>query len=724
MESDRREPPTNAGVPDAINRALTKGLAFEPKQRHASLQALVRALSPAPRTRVPWLTLGLAAIAVAGLVAVGLATRSDGANPYPCVASGATVPAVWSADAIDRLSGALGEAGFGDPDAIAHKADAAAHAYGAEVWRVRNSLCTTLGARPEDLARQQHCLRLRAEALGETVTALADPSPAVARQAIPMLTELPPADACLDAAGLGAREAPPADDVYAERRTLTRAARALARGDGETAKSLAGEVLASTDNSVSRSYALKILGLLELNAYNLEAAERHVRAALASAREAKDAAAEWRALLLLARLLGERPESRPKIAALVDAASERATAVGERGDFEFEYATALALRHVDLPEAQTHAQATVDAAQGRSPAAPRLTIDALRLREELRYAQNRLQPFAKIEDLQSALKLAERELGPEHPEVAALKGRLGLRLGLGLDFEGALRNFAEAKALLAADVGDNRERRGMTLLREAHIHTMIGQHDAATTSAEAALAIFKGRPDRQREQVAALKQLGAARFMAGDADAADAALGEAAQLAERFAGTEAVDWLGLLHTWGGAKMLKGDYEGMHATAVRAKDWLESKYGVATLEIALAYVQVGDSLLLLQRCDDAIAAYTRSLRIRIDLDIDPDDHMLRAVIGKAICQAIGGEVEAAADSRAQAKELVAKGFDPYQVYAQWMQMIDVELRWHRGDRAGARELARAAAEASRARGVRFRPYTAALDQWLAAHAGVE
>ena len=724
MESGKREPPTNDDVPETINRALERGLALDPRKRHVSLKALIRALSPAPRTRRPWLLLGAATTAIAGLVAVGVTSQDEGDNPYPCVATGPTVPAAWNDDALDRLSAALTEAGFAEPGPIVGKADATAHAYGAELWRVRNSLCTTLGARPEDLARQQHCLRLRTDTLAQAVDTLAEASPAIARQAIPILTELPPADVCLDAAALEARESPPADAVYAQRRELLRAAAAFGRGDDETAETIAGEVLAAAEDGVTQAHARRVLGLVALNAYDLAAAEKQTRAAIAAAREAKDAATEWRSLLLLARILGERPEDRKKIPALADAANDRATAVGERGDFDFEFSTALALRHKDLPKAQTHAQAAVDSALGRSPPAPRLTIDALSLREALRFAENRLQPLAKIEDLRSALEISERELGPEHPQTAGVKAQLALRLGLGLQFAASLAMFEDAAQLLDADIGDNRERRAMVRLRQANIYTNMGQPGPAAEAAREALEVFKDRPDRIRQQIGAHSQLGAAHFLAGDAEAADTALGQASLLAQRFAGTGAVDWMGLLHTWGGAKMLKGDYEGMRLLAERAKDWLEDKHGVAGIEIVLAYVHIGDALLLLRRCDEAIAAYTRSQRIRLDLELEPDDHQLRSIIGKAICHAINGDAEAAEDSRAQVKELLADGSDPYKVYAQWMQMIDVELKWHRGDRAGARELAKAAAAASRARGVRFRPYTAAIEQWLEAHSGVE
>jgi tetratricopeptide (TPR) repeat protein len=338
----------------------------------------------------------------------------------------------------------------------------------------------------------------------------------------------------------------------------------------------------------------------------------------------------------------------------------------------------------------------------------------------MEFRRNVLQPSVGLPDLETALDVAERGLGPEHPDCAVAKLSLAIRHAQALRFPLAERLVREAMETLANDVGDNRERRGQALLAAARLRTMLGQAPEAVSAAAAAFEIFDGRDGRRPQQIQALQTLGIARFNAGDGDGADEALSRANDLAKTLAGTAAVDWVSLNHAWGGANMLRHDYESALDKFVTAKDWLEDKHGVAHIELAIAYTHVGDALLVLQRCSEAIAAYNRALRIRVELEVEPDDHMLRGVIGKAICDAQLGDADAAKDGLRRVAELYAKGLDPYQVFEHWASMTTAELQWREGDRAAAREVAEVAAAGYRERGPLFTIYVVVIEDWLRAH----
>jgi len=64
-------PPPGVSVPRRVHRAIVKGLAVKPEGRHASMRALLRAITPPTRNRRTWILGGLGGLAIgAGVVAV------------------------------------------------------------------------------------------------------------------------------------------------------------------------------------------------------------------------------------------------------------------------------------------------------------------------------------------------------------------------------------------------------------------------------------------------------------------------------------------------------------------------------------------------------------------------------------------------------------------------------------------------------------------------------
>jgi tetratricopeptide (TPR) repeat protein/predicted Ser/Thr protein kinase len=72
-------PPGNVSVPRRIHRAILKGLESKPEDRHASMQALIRAMTPRTRNRRTWVLGGVGGLAL-GAAAVAAVDASD----QPC----------------------------------------------------------------------------------------------------------------------------------------------------------------------------------------------------------------------------------------------------------------------------------------------------------------------------------------------------------------------------------------------------------------------------------------------------------------------------------------------------------------------------------------------------------------------------------------------------------------------------------------------------------------
>ncbi|MBV1858591.1 MAG: serine/threonine protein kinase, partial [Nannocystaceae bacterium] len=113
---ERIEPPkSDSAVPRRVLKALRRGLSRDPERRHASMEALLRALGGGSRS-----TAWMMGVAAAGLVALGIAGTASARNE-PCPTS-TRMHEVWSPQAKARLMDGLS----GEQDAcLLYTSDAA-----------------------------------------------------------------------------------------------------------------------------------------------------------------------------------------------------------------------------------------------------------------------------------------------------------------------------------------------------------------------------------------------------------------------------------------------------------------------------------------------------------------------------------------------------------------------------------------------------------------------
>lgn len=102
----REPPPSGRALPRRLRRAIDRGLALDPRDRHASMNALLARLDP-PRWKGLALTAGLAAV-VAGPI-VGTATFLG--MSQRCADAGAGIQSQWNSEQASRLRQRIVDAG-------------------------------------------------------------------------------------------------------------------------------------------------------------------------------------------------------------------------------------------------------------------------------------------------------------------------------------------------------------------------------------------------------------------------------------------------------------------------------------------------------------------------------------------------------------------------------------------------------------------------------------
>ncbi len=211
-------PPRDSKVPASIHRAMVKGLAPDPMDRHPSMDALLEVLTSPhdDRRMLAIVVASVATLAAAGGVAALMAPRlfPDACADMPEQA------AAWNDAAADRMHAAAValSLGFGETTFVhlRRELDRWASSWAA----VRTDAC----AGPvEELATRRACLDLAERRVAALVEAMARPSPAMLERAIDAVTALPDPQRCLAAARTSDASALERPEVGALRTEVARA---------------------------------------------------------------------------------------------------------------------------------------------------------------------------------------------------------------------------------------------------------------------------------------------------------------------------------------------------------------------------------------------------------------------------------------------------------------------------------------------------------------------
>jgi tetratricopeptide (TPR) repeat protein len=226
-------PPTSAGVPRWIHRALVRGLRPRASDRWSDMPVLLLALDPARRRRR---TVG--GLAVGTLVVAAAIVAADSAGSYAtaradCATVGSELDAVWNEKRRKQTREAFAarEAAFALPtfDRTAIWLDG----YAKRWTELRTTSCQREGDGTADAAledRRRLCLRHARDQLEVFVERLAEPSDKLVESAVVQATALPSLVRCEDDEVLRSAVEPPPDAVAAE---VERVREEVARIDGE-----------------------------------------------------------------------------------------------------------------------------------------------------------------------------------------------------------------------------------------------------------------------------------------------------------------------------------------------------------------------------------------------------------------------------------------------------------------------------------------------------------
>jgi len=202
--------PAGAKVPNTIRRALLRGLATEPANRHASMGELLALLTRDPtvrRRRIAWAGVGAVALAALGLGLV--ATRHDGAD---CGTGDDRVASVWNNALRHRMSAAFIATSRPDAKATFARVTPIVDAWTRD-WKSGFVDSCRANQRGEQSAHvldlRMQCLQRALEVTASTLDVLVAGGVDAVDRAIPIALKLPAVATCADTTARTSEVAPP-----------------------------------------------------------------------------------------------------------------------------------------------------------------------------------------------------------------------------------------------------------------------------------------------------------------------------------------------------------------------------------------------------------------------------------------------------------------------------------------------------------------------------------
>ena len=434
--------PESPPVPRRVRAVLERGLAPQPEDRFANMNALLDALAPPRRARV------LVPVALGVFAAVAVAAFAVGGAPPRCEPPGP----VWTPDAAQAVDGAFVATKRAHAAASVKAIGASLQAHDAAWGDAWHTACVELPAESPERDATLACLgRQRAHAR-ELLSALADASAVEVDRAAAAISSLPEPSACPDR-----NEPQPAARqramVAAARELVARAFAAHSIGAAEQADTLSASAQAS---AVASGFAPVVA-----EAAFARALAHRARGRLDDAREALDEAF-W-----TGRAAKHDDVAMRAAAEHVFIASSLAMDLDAARGWE---------RHLDAllagePDAEAKTMATALNAKGA------LALAA--------------QDFDAAHDAfsRSRATLLEGASGDE-VRIATVEANLGVVEQRRGELDAAMRWFSEAAQRRERLLGPDHPDRGELLLNVASVHRAAGRLDAARSALETAVAVF------------------------------------------------------------------------------------------------------------------------------------------------------------------------------------------------------------------------------------------
>ena len=244
LELMRAGPGAMASVPALVERAIRRGLAFEPAERFESMQALVAALSKSleqgTRRRA---VVAVSALVVLALGSGALAWRQSRSR---CDGAGEPVRLAWNKKRGEAVRAAFAATGHPAAASLATRVVGSLDGLAAQLVGARVAACEASarhGASDASLALRDGCLQRRVDDLVAIAGVLEAADTRAVEKSVGAIEQLPSADQCLDVAALARREPRPGDaavhatlDSLAAQVSMVRALRLAGKGADSLAR--------------------------------------------------------------------------------------------------------------------------------------------------------------------------------------------------------------------------------------------------------------------------------------------------------------------------------------------------------------------------------------------------------------------------------------------------------------------------------------------------------
>jgi len=507
-----RTPPSEIGVPAAIQRVVMRAISIDPAARYGSMADLLAELARDPLARRKRIAIAAGAAVVAtGLIGGAVAlTRGGGAGapaPVPCTGIEARLAGAWDAATKQTIRKAFVATKDPRAEQFFTAVEVVLDRYAKDWTDMSIDSCLATRVRKDqtesDMTLRQDCLDTTLAELRAFTKLLSEPDEALVSKAEPAAWKLDPIQRCADLAALRAPDSPPP----AIRARVTTGMLTLAAGKaaviagrlgaainrGREATKLAREI--HYDPLLADSQMVVGSAMIQLGNYpdGVEALVESVRAGIRGRRDdIAGQSALWASMayatglnkLELARVwfgIGEATTARVKDPRLeVKRLETEGVVLGKSGDFEaavaaHEKALALAI--------EVFGKDTLPVAQDEQNLAVSLTkVDAY-ARAAPHYAR--------------ALKLAERDEGPDHPDLAPIITGLGLCYAHTGDIPKARALYDRALTIFDKRYGPNNPQAIVTLNNLADMLRSNGQGKLAMGYIDRAMRIAERAVGKQ-----------------------------------------------------------------------------------------------------------------------------------------------------------------------------------------------------------------------------------
>ncbi|MBX7079854.1 MAG: serine/threonine-protein kinase [Nannocystaceae bacterium] len=639
--------PPGARVPAWLRAVVLRALAGDPAARHASVEALLAALARDPTRRRRQLAAAIGGIAIAGGAVIGSRVVT-GRRIEACAAEqDAALDGVWHAGARASIHEILEAAPAGLGETTWSKLEPRLDAY-ALAWReAARAQCRSGVERPDDPQRRdaEICLQERRGAFAALLGSMQGSGTSLVATAVPSAIRLPRVESCADPQYLAQHVMRPDDP----------------------------ELAAATDPLYAR--LAEVTALQEVAAY--AEADDEARTLLQDA-----GALGFRPLIaqselragIVAGLVGNRTRKAELLraayydgagAGIDEVAYEAAQALvfaeGNelgRGDAALEWGrhASMILDRMGEPP-QSLRRAAVAAAIG-------IEYDSLGRWDEA------------LTSLTFALEIRERELGPEHPDVGATLGGIGLVHYARADYARARPLLERALSLREQTLGAEHPVVALALNNLGMVELAQADYAAARDHLQRALALIERDQGREHPNVAiALNNLGVALRDLGALDDAVAAFERAEAIWAHNDGPDLGDRALALDNLGTIARMRHDYDRAAALHRQALEVRERALGPRHRDVGVSLYGLGKAEAERGRVTEATALLERALAV---LEHDADAHLrgqVRGALARAIVDGGGDPVRARQLATVALTELRSVGVpaqDEATALAQWLE----------------------------------------------------